>query len=94
MKLCILESVSGSKKLKHAVVYSCKMCVVGWTDMLLSYVRCVCKSVKWYKKLALHILNSALLSAHALYLMQNEKGMSLTDFQLSSEGFWKNIKKE
>jgi hypothetical protein len=40
-------------------------------------------SLKWYKKLALHILNIALLSAHARYLMQNEKGMSLPDFQMS-----------
>jgi hypothetical protein len=51
--------------------------------MLLSYVQCIHKSVKWYNKLALHILNTALLSAHALCLMQNEKGMSLPGFQMN-----------
>jgi hypothetical protein len=52
-------------KLKYIMDYSCKIGAVGWTDMLLSYVQCICKSVKWYKKLALHILNIALLRAHA-----------------------------
>jgi hypothetical protein len=70
-------------KVKHTVVQSCKMGSVDWTDMLLSYVQYIHKSVNWYKKLALHILNVALLSAPALYLMQNEKGMSLPDFQMS-----------
>jgi hypothetical protein len=37
--------------------------------------------VKWYKKLALHILDIALLSA--LYLIQNEEGMLLPGFQMS-----------
>jgi hypothetical protein len=45
--------------------------------------------------LALHIFGAALLNTHALYLMQNEKGMSLPDFKwVSSECFWKMIKKE
>jgi hypothetical protein len=39
--------------------------------------------VKWYKKLALYIINVVLLSACAPYLIQNEKGMSLHDFQMS-----------
>jgi hypothetical protein len=33
--------------------------------------------------MALHILDIALLNAHALYLMQTEKGMPLPDFQMS-----------
>jgi hypothetical protein len=40
-------------------------------------------SLKWYKILALHILYVALLIAHALFQTQNEKGMSLSDFQMS-----------
>jgi hypothetical protein len=56
---------------------------VDQTDMLLSYVQCICKSVKWYKKLALPIMNVALLSAHAFYLMHNQKGTLFPDFQMS-----------
>jgi hypothetical protein len=56
------------------------------TDMCLSCVKCIHKSVKWYKKLALQIFDIALLSAHALYLMQNERGMSFPDFQMSAIG--------
>jgi hypothetical protein len=54
--------------------------------MLLSCVQCICKSEKWYKKLALHIPDVALPSGHALYLMRNERGMSLPHFQMSVIG--------
>jgi hypothetical protein len=37
--------------------------------------------VKWCKKLALHVLDIALLNA--LYLMQNVEGTSLPGFQMS-----------
>jgi hypothetical protein len=73
-------------KLKCIVDYSCKMGGVDQTDMLLSYVQCIHKSVKWYKKLALHIMNVALLSTHALYLMHNQKGTLFPDFQMSIIG--------
>jgi hypothetical protein len=71
-------------KPKCTAGYSSEMGAVDWTDMLLSYVQCICKSVKCYKKLALHILNTALLNASAFCLMQNEKGMSLPDFQMTN----------
>jgi hypothetical protein len=70
-------------KSKCTVGYSFEMFAVDRTDMPLRCVQCICKSVKWYKKLALHILNIALLNAHALYLMQNEKGISLPDSEMS-----------
>jgi hypothetical protein len=70
-------------RLKYIMDYSCNMGAVDRTNVLLSYAKCIRKSAKWYKKLSLHILNVALLNAHALYMMQNEKGMSLPDFQMS-----------
>jgi hypothetical protein len=73
-------------KPKCIVEYSCKLGAVTQTDMLLIYVQCIHKSVKWYKKLAFHILDIALLSAHSLCLMQNEKVMPLYDFQMSAIG--------
>jgi hypothetical protein len=41
------------------------------------------KTITKHKKLALHKLDVALLNGHALYLMHNEKGISLPDFQMS-----------
>jgi hypothetical protein len=70
-------------KLLYIVNYSHKIGATDQINMLLSYVQCIHKSVKWYKKLALHILNVALLSVHALYLMQNEKGMLFPDYQMN-----------
>jgi hypothetical protein len=65
------------------------------SDMLLNYVQYIRKSVKWYKKLAIHILDTALPTEHALYLMHNEKNISLPDFQMSVTGrLLKNIKEE
>jgi hypothetical protein len=68
-------------KPKCIVDYSRKMGAADRAGMLLSYVRCICKSVKWYKKLVLHILDIALLNA--LYLMQNGEGTSLPGFKMS-----------
>jgi hypothetical protein len=45
MKQTVLKS-------KCIVDYSCKIGAVDGTNMLLSYVHCTHKSVKWYKKLA------------------------------------------
>jgi hypothetical protein len=44
-------------KQKYIVDYSCKIDAVDPTDMLLGYVQCNRKSIKLYKKLALHVLN-------------------------------------
>jgi hypothetical protein len=44
---CEWKTKQSIMKLKHTVVYSCKMGAVGWIDMLLSYVQSVRKSVKW-----------------------------------------------
>jgi hypothetical protein len=66
-------------KPKCIVDYIRKMGATDQTDMLL----CIRKSVKWYKKMALHVLNVALLSALALCLMQNEKDTLLPHYQMS-----------
>jgi hypothetical protein len=70
-------------KPKLIVDYSCKLGTVDGSDMVLSYVQFIRKSVKRYKKMAPDI---ALPNGHALYLMNNEKGISLPDFQMSVIG--------
>jgi hypothetical protein len=56
-------------KPKYILDYSGKK----WVQQIgFSYVHGILKSFKWCKKLLLHILDIALLSAHALYLVQNK----------------------
>jgi hypothetical protein len=52
---CEWKKKQSVMKSKCIVDYSCKMGAVDGTDMLLSYVQCISKSVKWYKILALAI---------------------------------------
>jgi hypothetical protein len=81
-------------KPKCIVDYSSKIETEDQINILLSYVLCIRKSARWYKKLALHILDVALHNVHALYLLQNFKRMPLQIFKrVSSEGSW-NIYKE
>ncbi|XP_050316027.1 piggyBac transposable element-derived protein 4-like [Anthonomus grandis grandis] len=57
------------------------MGAVDRSDMLLSSVECVRKTVKWYKKLFFHLLDLSLLNSHAVYKMVTGKNISLLDFQ-------------
>jgi hypothetical protein len=48
--------------------YNEKMGAVDHSDMMLSSVECIRKTIKWYKKLFFHTVNLCLLNAHAFYL--------------------------
>lgn len=56
---------------------------VDKADMMLSTLSCMRKSVKWYKKVAFHIIDLYLLNAHILYQKITGKKISLADFHLS-----------
>jgi len=51
-------------------------------DMQTSFVECVRKSVKWYKKLFFHILDLIALNSYLLYKMETGKRLQLVDFRL------------
>jgi hypothetical protein len=56
---------------------------------------CIHKYVKWYKKLALDILDVPLLNAYELYLVQNGKGWHfLTEWHQRVSDKKKNMTKE
>lgn len=75
---------TGREVLKPSAVldYNKNMGAVDKTDMLLSSVGSVRKSVKWYKKLFFHILDMSLINSHSLYQNNSGKTLSLADYQL------------
>lgn len=68
-------------KPKCIISYNANMGGVDRSDMMLSSVECVRKSVKWYKKVYFHLLDLTLLNAHALYVSLTRKKITLSKFQ-------------
>jgi len=54
---------------------------VDKTNMLLSSVECIRRTIKWYKKLFLHLINLSLLNAYSAYKTCSGLKISLADFQ-------------
>lgn len=54
------------------------------TDVRLSSLQCVRRSVKWYKKTFFHLMNLCLINAHALYQMHTGTYINMADFQLEA----------
>ena len=58
------------------------MGAIDRSDMMLSNVECMRKSIKWYRKLFFHTVDLCLLNAHALYLTTTGNRVPLSKFQL------------
>lgn len=70
------------KKPNCIVNYNACMGSIDKTDMLLSSVECVRKTLKWYKKEFFHLIDLCLLNAFSTYKTVTGKSMSLANFQL------------
>jgi hypothetical protein len=57
------------------------MAGVDYHDQMMSYYSCRHKTLRWYKKLGIHLIQTMLLNFY-LYNSQNEKKMTLYDFRL------------
>ena len=64
------------------VDYNQNMGAVDKSDMLLSSVECVRKSMKWYKKVFFHLLDCTVLNAYQLYKCNTVHYVSIEDFHL------------
>lgn len=64
------------------VDYNQNMGSVDKIDMLLSSTECVRKTLKWYKKLFFHLVDLAVVNAHAMYKVKRRENISLAAFQL------------
>ncbi|CAF3240747.1 unnamed protein product [Rotaria sp. Silwood2] len=62
--------------------YNSKMGTVDKADMQISFVECVRKSVKWYKKLFFHLLDISVFNSYLLYKMKTRKKLQFIDFRL------------
>lgn len=70
------------KKPNCVVNYNACMGSIDKTDMLLSSVECVRKTLKWYKKIFFHLIDLCILNAFSTYKTVTGKVMSLANFQL------------
>ncbi|UYV68811.1 hypothetical protein LAZ67_6000940 [Cordylochernes scorpioides] len=74
------------QKPSAVIDYNQKMGTVDQTDMLLSSIGCLRKSLKWYKKLFFHFIDTSLLNAYSLYLVNTGKRPSLAEFHINLIG--------
>jgi len=74
----------GNPKIKPACIadYNQNMGGVDKSDMMLSSVECVRKTVKWYKKLFFHLLDLALLNSYIAWVIVTKKNVGLAKYQL------------
>lgn len=62
--------------------YNQSMGSVDKTDMLLSSIECVRKTIKWYKKVYFHLIDLSLLNSYSVYSTITGKKIPLAQFQL------------
>ncbi|UYV77519.1 hypothetical protein LAZ67_15001349 [Cordylochernes scorpioides] len=74
------------QKPSAVIDYNQKMGTVDQKDMLLSSIGCLRKSLKWYKKLFFHFIDTFLLNAYSLYLVNTGKRPSLAEFHINLIG--------
>ena len=70
------------RKPASIIEYNEKMGAIDRSDMMLSNVECMRKSIKWYRKLFFHTVDLCLLNAHAMYLTTTGNRVPLSKFQL------------
>jgi hypothetical protein len=64
------------------IEYNRNMGAVDRTDMMIGSTECMRKSLKWYRKFFLHLLDITLLNSHALFNVRTGQNKSIADFQL------------
>ncbi|XP_050064320.1 piggyBac transposable element-derived protein 4-like [Aphis gossypii] len=65
--------------------YNENMGAIDKTDMLLSSIECVRKTIKWYKKLFFHLVDLSLLNAYSSYNTVTGKHLPLASYQFQLE---------
>ncbi|KAG5867349.1 hypothetical protein JTB14_038395 [Gonioctena quinquepunctata] len=78
------KTLQGEDKQKPSCIsnYNENMGAIGKTDMLLSSTESVRKTIKWYKKVFLHLLDLSVLNAHVIYKVKTGDHMPLLKFQM------------
>lgn len=71
------------QKPKPIAAYNMHMSGIDFQDQMLSYYSGHRKSLRWYKKLGIHIINMMLFNSYILYNRYAAKKTSLYDFKLA-----------
>nr|XP_046473271.1 piggyBac transposable element-derived protein 4-like [Neodiprion pinetum] len=69
-------------KPKCIVDYNLSMGAVDKCDMVISSIKSIRKSIKWYKKYFFHLLDIAVWNSYCLYKYKTEKDISIAAFHL------------
>lgn len=79
------RSKRGLEQTKPRLVleYNKYMGGVDRSDQMLNYYSCEHKTLRWYKKLAIHLFQIMLTNSYFLYNKYEEKKMNLYDFRMS-----------
>ncbi|KAJ8933117.1 hypothetical protein NQ314_014212 [Rhamnusium bicolor] len=72
-----------AKKPLYVVKYNKRMGAVDRSDMMISSIECVQKSMKWYKKVFMYTLDICLLNSHAMFIIRHTTLISIAKFQLN-----------
>jgi hypothetical protein len=70
-------------KPKMIVEYNKFMGGIDYHDQMMAYYPCQRKTLRWYKKLGIHIFQSMLLNSYYLYRETSDKKATLYDFRLA-----------
>ena len=65
------------------IIYNAFMSRVGRQDQMLSYYLSERKSLQWYKKLFIHVIEVIVINSHALYNKYSGSKISLYDYRLN-----------
>lgn len=69
-------------KPKCVIDYNGNMGAVDRSDLLLSSLSVMRKSVKWYKKLFFHFVDMIIINSYSLHILKSETHVALADFHL------------
>ena len=69
------------KKPDAVIDYNVNMRLMDKSDMQVGAIECVRRSVKWYKKMFLHLIDIVVLNAYNLWLVKTGDRVSLRIFQ-------------
>ena len=76
------QSNAPIRKPESVLDYNQDMGTVDKSDMQISCVECVRKSVKWYKKLFFHLLDTAVFNSYVLHKQKTGQSTQFCDFRL------------
>lgn len=81
----IITNRRGQSKAKPEMItkYNKNMNAIDKHDQMLSYYTCEHKSLRWYKKVIIHIMQIVMINSYFLYNEYSTRKLSLYDFRLS-----------